>query len=301
MNVLVLGGAGFLGSHVADYLTKEGYSVVIFDLKKPAFLQKGQKFITGDMLDSKLVDKAMKGCEVVYNFAGIADMDDAKKSPLDTVKNNIIGNTIVLDACVKNKVNRFIFASTIYVYSNKGSFYRSSKQACELIIENYNQIYGLNYTVLRYGSLYGPRSDQNNWLSSVLSQAISKKKIVRYGDGEEIREYIHVFDAARTSVEALNDKYINQHVIIAGNQQIKIKDLLIMIKEIIGNDVQIVYKPVDDTSCPYDPSLHYEITPYSFSPKLAKRIISTDYIDLGQGIVDILNNIYNKGKAVKDS
>ena len=300
MKALVFGGAGFLGSHVADYLTESGYDVVIFDLKKPVFLQESQVFVAGDILNSKLVEYAMKGCEIVYNFAGIADMDDAKKSPLETVKNNIVGNTVILDACVKNKVKRFVFASTIYVYSNKGSFYRSSKQACELIIENYNQIYGLNYTVLRYGSLYGPRSDQNNWLNAVLNHAMTQKRIIRYGDGEEIREYIHVFDAARCSVEILNDKFINQHVIIAGNQQIKIKDLLIMIKEIIGDNIEIAYKQVDDKSCPYDPNLHYEITPYSFNPKLAKRMVSSHYIDLGQGMLDILNNIH-KEKSFKDS
>ena len=300
MKALVFGGAGFLGSHVADYLTESGYNVTIFDLKKSPFLKKGQASIVSDILDSKLVEDTVNNFDVVYNFAGIADMDDAKKSPLETVKNNIIGNTIILDACVKNKVKRFVFASTIYVYSNKGSFYRSSKQACELIIESYNQIYGLNYTVLRYGSLYGPRSDKNNWLNSILNQAITQKRIVRYGDGEEIREYIHIFDAARCSVEILDDKYINQHVIVAGNQQIKIRDLLMMIKEILGNNVEIVYKPVDDKGCPYDPDLHYEITPYSFNPKLAKRMVNGHYIDLGQGILDILNNIH-KEKVVKDS
>jgi len=296
MRVLVCGGSGFLGSHVADCLTDAGHEVIIFDLKEPPLLKKDQIFILGDILDSKAVEAAVKGREVVYNFAGIADMDHAKEFPVETVKHNILGNSIILDACLNNKIKRFLFASTIYVYSNSGSFYRSSKQSCELIIENYNQIYGLEYTILRYGSLYGPRANPKNWLNILLSQALKEERVVRYGDGEEIREYIHVFDAARCSVDVLSKGYINQHVIISGNQQIRIKDLLIMLKEIMGNRIDIEYKAIDDKLCPYDPSLHYEITPYSFNPKLAKRMVSSHYIDLGQGILETLKDIHQQQK-----
>lgn len=294
MKVLVFGGAGFLGSHVADALTNSGYKVTIFDLKKSPFLKKGQTSVIGNILDAKLVGGTVKGHDIVYNFAGIADMDDAKKSPIDTIKNNILGNTIILNACVKNKIKRFVFASTIYVYSNRGSFYRSSKQACELIIENYREVYDLDYTILRYGSLYGPRTEESNWLNRILKQALTEGKVVRYGDGEEIREYVHVFDAARCSAEILSKEYKNQHVIITGNQQIKIKNLLSMIKEIVGNKIEIEYKKPDDKTCYYDPSLHYEITPYAFNPKLAKRLVSKDYIDLGQGILELLKEIHKK-------
>ncbi len=294
MKILVCGGSGFLGSHVADYLTDAGHEVVIFDFKRSPFLRKEQSFILGNILNDQEVREAIKGCDVVYNFAGIADMDYAKEFPVETIKHNVMGNTIILDACVINKVKRFVFASTIYVYSNRGSFYRSSKQACELIVENYSQIYGLDYTILRYGSLYGPRSDVNNGLNMILSQAVTNGKIVRYGGGEEIREYIHVFDAARCSVEILSEEYKKQYVMITGNQQIKVKDLLIMIKEMMDNKIEIDYKPVDDKTCSYDTSLHYEITPYVFNPKLARKIVSGYYIDLGQGILELLKDIHRE-------
>ncbi len=292
MKILVCGGSGFLGSHVADYLTDTGHEVIVFDLKESPFLKKGQSFISGNILEKKEIDTAIQGCEVVYNFAGVADMENAREFPVETIRHNIIGNTILLDACVRNKIKRFVFASTIYVYSNSGSFYRSSKQSCELIIENYSQIYGLKHTILRYGSLYGPRAGANNWLNMILHQAIGEEKIVRYGDGEEIREYIHVFDAARCSVEILSEKYIDQHVTITGNQQIKLKDLLDMIKEMMGNKIDLEYRSVDDKSCPYDPSLHYKITPYIFNSKLARKMVSSYYIDLGQGILESLKNIH---------
>lgn len=287
MKAIVFGGAGFLGSHVADVLTERGHNVVIFDLKKSLYLKEKQFSIAGDINDQRLVEKAIKGCEVVYNFAGISDMEKARKRPLEAVRNNILGNTILLEASKNSAVKRFVFASTLYVYSKAGSFYRSTKQACELLLENYKEIYGLNYTILRYGSLYGPRANDHNWIKKILTQAVTKGKIVRYGDGDELREYIHVFDAARLSVDILKDEYRNQHVIIAGNQPTKVKDLLVMIKEMLDNKIQVKFLPARDQE-------HYEITPYSFAPKLAKRVQGNHYVDLGEGILDLVGQIYKR-------
>ena len=175
--------------------------------------------------------------------------------------------------------NVLFFASSLYVYSDAGSFYRSSKQACELIIDNYHAVYGLNYTILRYGSLYGPRSDDENWIHYILKEALTNRKIIRMGDGEELREYIHIRDAARLSVEVMmEDDYCNQHVIITGQQQIRVSDLLTMIKEMMGGKVKIEYMPSNSSE-------HYEITPYTFKPTLAKRLRGKNYIDLGEGSV----------------
>jgi UDP-glucose 4-epimerase len=285
MKVIVFGGAGFLGSHVADALSERGHEVTVFDLKKSPYLRDGQTSIVGDINNAELVMSAVKNCDVVYTFAGIADLTEAKENPLETVRNNILGTTVLLEAARKNKVKRFVLASTLYVYSKSGSFYRSSKQACELLIDNYQEVYGLDYTIIRYGSLYGPRAGETNWVQKVLKQALSEKKIIRNGDGEELRDYIHVNDAARLSVEILDEAYRNQHVIVTGNQQIKVKDLMVMIKEMLNNEIKLEFKAVDSSE-------HYEITPYTFNPKLAKRIQASDYVDLGQGILDLIGRIY---------
>ncbi|MBF0489182.1 MAG: NAD(P)-dependent oxidoreductase [Candidatus Omnitrophica bacterium] len=285
--IVVFGGAGFLGSHVKDVLSKEGHRVIIYDLIKPSSFLKNQKIVIGDILDEKKVFDTVKDCDIVYHFAGVADIEDACRNPLESIKKNILGTAIVLEACRKAKVKRFIFASSLYVYSKSGSFYRSAKQSCELLIENYHESYGLNYTILRYGSLYGPRAGKGNFLHSVLYKALEDGLIEREGDGEEIREYIHVTDAARCSVEILVPEFKNQCVMISGTQQIKIKDLLLMIKEILGNKVRIKYLPVKSKS-------HYEITPYSFSPRLAKKFVSKTYVDLGQGILSCLEEAYQQ-------
>jgi UDP-glucose 4-epimerase len=285
MKIIVFGGSGFLGSHVADSLTEAGHEVIIYDLIQSPFLLKSQEMIVGDIMDVDKVKNAVNGCDVVYNFAGLADIDEASRRPIDTIKANILGNTIVLEASIQADVKRFVFASSLYVYSKAGSFYRSSKQACELIIENYNEVYGLDYTILRFGSLYGPRADKRNFIHRIIEDALKNKKIIREGDGEEIREYIHVFDAAKGSVEILSNEFKNQYVIITGNQQIKIKDLLTMIKEMLDNKIAIEYiQPMS--------SHHYKITPYTFAPKMAKRLVEKNYIDLGQGILHYIQNMY---------
>lgn len=287
MRVTVFGGSGFLGSHVADCLTDAGYKVTIFDCKNSTYLRPEQEMIVGNILDEKIVEKIVKSSDIVYNFAGIPDIDGAIENPTESVKSNILGNTVILEACRKTKIKRFVFASSLYVYSKSGSFYRSTKQACELLIENYNEIFGLPYTILRYGSLYGPRVDERNFVYSIIKQALKEGKITREGDGEEIREYIHVYDAARCSTGILTDEFINQHVMITGNQQMKVKDLLLMIKEMLNNKIEIEYKPPKITS-------HYEITPYTFAPKLAKRIISKTYVDLGQGLLELMQSLYKQ-------
>ena len=294
MRVAVFGGAGFLGSHVADALSNAGHTVTVFDVAPSPYLRPDQQGLVGDILDPDQVAAAVKGCDVVYNFAGIADIEEANSRPLDTVRINILGNTILLEAAWREKVKRFVFASSLYVYSDAGAFYRSSKQACELLVDNYREAYGLPYTILRYGSLYGDRADQRNWVYRILQEAVSEGRIVRYGDGEEIREYIHVRDAARYSVTVLAPEYENQHVIISGQQAIKIKDLLTMIKEMMRGRVTVEYRSPEDIRSPFEPKLRYEVTPYSFNPNIAHKLVGNDYLDLGQGLLTLLEEIYRK-------
>src|SRR3990172_155075 len=263
MKVAVFGGSGFLGSHVADVLTDAGHAVVICDIRPSPYLKKDQQMTVIDILDIRSVEDAVRGCDIVYNFAGIAGLDEASERPVDTIKINILGNAIILDACCRSRIKRFVFASSLYVYSKTGSFYRSTKQSCELLIENYREVFGLPYTILRYGSLYGPRADDRNFVYRVIQQALTEGKIEREGDGEEIREYIHVLDAAKGSVDILSEEIVNQNVILTGQQQMKIKDLLIMINDMLDNKIKIEFLPAGKNH-------NYEITPYSFAPKVGK-------------------------------
>jgi len=293
--VLVTGSSGFMGSHVADVLEEQGYNVVLFDAISSKYKSKFQEEIIGDILKPEDIESAIEGCDAVFHFAAQADIGASSDIPTKTITTNIIGTQNLLEAGRKYKVRRFMFASTIYVYSELGSFYRVSKQACEKIIEEYQREFGLDYTILRYGSLYGPRANDFNAIRSFLIHAIKEKKIIRRGNGEELREYIHVKDAARLSVIALNEKHKNKHLVITGNQQIKVKDLLTMIREIFNSEIEIKFDFEEELH-------HYEITPYNYKPQVAQKITSDTFYDLGQGLLDLLYDLemeMNKGNGEK--
>jgi len=291
-NILVTGGSGFLGSHVADALTDQGYKVTIFDQKESKWLKDDQEMIVGDILDQDLVTKIVKDKFAIYHFAAIAGLKEANDNPAETIKYNILGTTNLLEAAVAHNISRFIFASSVYVYSEHGGFYRATKQSCELLIENYNKIKNLDYSILRFGSLYGTRANSFNWIHNIIVQALTEKKMIRKGSGEEVRDYIHVSDASNSCVQALDDKYKNKYLMLTGFQRIKIKELLEMISEIINKDIDIVYL---DEKLPG----HYNQTPFSFKPRVASKINLSSYRDLGEGILDSIYEIYNDLKKRK--
>lgn len=289
MKAIVVGGSGFLGSHVADALSSAGHDVTIFDRRPSPYLTAGQRLIQGDILDEAAVARAMDGQQVAYNFAGLADMDSAQTQPIETVRTNVLGNTILLEAAYRSGVQRYVLASTIYVSGEAGGFYRASKQACELYVEEYQRRCGLDYTILRYGTVYGPRANGQNSVRRYLLQALQDRRIRVEGTGEELREYVHVVDVARSSVEILAPEFCNERVVLTGHQAMRFRDLLEMIREMVGSDVRIEFRQVEG-----QPShgAHYTITPYAFRPKIAKKLVSHYYHDLGQGLLHCLEDLH---------
>ncbi len=273
-----------MGSHVADALSDAGYRVIIFDRVFSQWKRSDQDIIVGDILDTNLLDQAIAGCASVYNFAAIADLNDALNKPVETVYVNVLGNVLALDACRRHGVSRYIYASTVYVNSREGGFYRCSKQAAEHYIEEYQRFYGLDYTVLRYGSLYGPRSDHQNGLWRIVKRAIETGKICYEGHPEAMREYIHVEDAARASVAALDEEFRNQHVVLTGQEPMRVMDLLKMLAEILGMPQAVEFVETDQAG-------HYVRTPYAYQPKLGRKYVSPMHVDLGQGLLQLIGEI----------
>jgi len=286
-SVLVLGGSGFLGSHVADALSNEGYKVKILDRHNSAYLRDDQEMIVGDMLDQSILADAVKGCVAVYNFAAIADLNEALTKPIETARVNILGNVQVLEACRLHKVERYVYASTVYVHSREGGFYRCSKQAAENYVEEYQRSYGLDYTVLRYGSLYGPRSDSHNGLWRIVKEVLETGVVKYEGNVESVREYIHVEDAARASVLALGEDFKNQHVVLTGQEPMRVLDMLKMLAEILG-----IEKEVQFDNLPY--AGHYIRTPYAYQTKLGRKFIPPMHVDLGQGLLQLIEELKNE-------
>ena len=283
--VVVFGASGFLGSHVADALSAAGYRVRLFDRSPSPYLKSNQEMIIGDIMNLDQVIEAAKGASIIYNFAAIADIDEANDKPIPTATINVLGNMHALEAARIAGVRRFVFASSIYVYSESGSFYRASKQAAERFTETYHERYGLDYSILCYGSLYGRRSDKRNGIYRMLHEAVAHHSITYKGSGDAMREYIHVEDAARMSVQILAPEFANRHMILTGQERLRIKDVMTMISEILPWPVELHF---DEANAVH----HYEITPYAFQPRVGRKLVLNEHVDLGQGILDCLREIH---------
>ena len=261
--------------------------VTIVDLRPSPYLRPDQKMVTGSLLDEDLVNTVVSGADAVFDFAGLADIGESNQKPVETARINVLGNVILLEACRKAGVKRYVFASTLYVYGKSGGFYRCSKQACELYIENYHDMFGLEYTILRYGSLYGPRADRRNAINRFVAEALEKGTITYYGAPTALREYIHLEDAALSTVEILGPEYANQNIVLTGNQPMQVGDLFRMIEEMLGKPIEIKYQ--------HDPnSGHYQITPYAFMPKVGRKMTPHLSTELGQGVLKVMEEIHQE-------
>lgn len=287
MKILVTGGAGFLGSHVADALSEAGHEVVIFDIGQSPYLRPDQRQVVGSVLDESLLANAIDGCDAVYHFAAIADIDVASKSPVKTVEVNVLGTTKVLEAARLHAIKRFVLASSIYVYSAQGSFYRTTKQACERLVEDFQTQFRLPFTILRFGSLYGPRADLSNSICRMVTQALRESRIEYDGSGQEIREYIHVRDGAAASVRILGEDFENEIVHLNGHERMTTRDMIDLINEIMGGRLEIKLNAGHMTG-------HYVHTPYSYTPKIGRKLIQQTYVDLGLGLLDLLQELDTK-------
>lgn len=289
MKILVTGGCGFLGSHLVDALLERGHEVTVFDRTdgrigwQPA---RAVRFVVGDLGDAAALAEVVAGCDAVYHLAGFADLNAAKTQPLVTAHANILGTLNLIEAMRAAGVTRLLFASTVYVYSREGGFYRVSKQACESYIEEYERRFGLRYTILRYGSLYGPRADGSNGVYRLLRQAIEGRSLAYTGGPDDIREYIHVEDAAALSVEALDASYEGKHVLLTGPAATRAGDLFTMFQEILGRPVAVDYRQAEGPG-----SGHYAVTPYAYTPKPGRKLVTTNYVDMGQGLLRMVEDI----------
>ncbi len=284
MNILIFGGAGFLGKNLAIKLAKLNHKVTIFDKKIFKLNFKRIKFVKGNILDFKEVLKATKKKDIIYNFAGISDIGEAMNDPILTTKINILGSINTLTAAKFYKIKRYIFASSIYVLSRQGGFYKSSKQSVESFIDEFNKKDKLKFTILRYGSVYGIDSDKRNGVKKLIHSALHGKAIVYGGTSKAQRRFIHIDDAVNASIDILNSKFINKRVLITGSKITKIKELIKLIKNILKIDKKVFFKRRPMAG-------HYDKNPYNEIPK--KQIVykAKSAISLSQGILKIINHI----------
>lgn len=280
MRVGITGGAGFLGSHVSDALLLAGHDPVVMDLPG-AFVPDDRMFVEVDVTRQEGLVEALTGCDAVFHCAAVADLGEARQDPRRALEVNVMGTLNVLEAAASSGARRFMHASSVYALSSSGSIYRTSKQASERLVQDLSVQLGLESTILRFGSLYGPRSDAHNAIRRMVHQAIRENRIDFWGDGSEVREYIHVRDAASLAVVALDAQYVDQALHITGQERITTLQLMETINEMLGGVVEITLR--DE---PFEG--RYRLTPYSLETVQGMRMVSTTYVDLGLGLLESL-------------
>jgi UDP-glucose 4-epimerase len=272
--VLVTGGAGFIGSHVVDGYLEQGWKVVVVDdlsSGKKKNLNEKAKFYQMDITDKKL-DKifAEEKFELVNHHAAQIDVRVAVKKPLFDAGVNILGTLNLLDNCIKHGVNNFVFISSggaVYgepldlpvdehYPKNPLSPYGVSKHTVEHYLHYYRKTYGLNYLSLRYGNVYGARQDpygEAGVIAIFTQQMFQGKRPKIFGDGEQLRDYIHVSEAvninllASQKIESLNQRKLSSPDDLAYNvgtaKGSSVNLLYQLLAEITGFKVQPIYAP----------------------------------------------------------
>jgi UDP-glucose 4-epimerase len=263
---VVTGGAGFIGSHLAEELLKRRYKVIILDDLstgrreniEPIIANSDVQFIEGSVTDLPLLNKLFQNVSYVFHLAAIPSVPRSIESPLASHNVNITGTLDVLLAAKDNKVKKVIYASSSAVYGdtptlskredmppNPQSPYAVTKLAGEYYCHVFHQVYGLSTICLRYFNVYGLRQDPNSQYSAVIPRFIQRvldnKPPVIFGDGEQTRDFTFVKDAVGATILAAESDATGIFNIGTG-ERISINKLAALIINLIGNSVEPIHE-----------------------------------------------------------
>mgnify|MGYP006076584373 FL=1 len=281
-NYLITGATGYLGGHIAEFFIKKKYNVVLFDKKKSKIFKKN-KVILGNINNFDKLKKVTKNVHTIFHFAATADLNEANKKPFETIENNLSNTLKLLKACIKNKVKKIFFASSVYAISEQGGIYSTTKLASEMIIEKVCKQHNIKFIILRFGTVYGGRANKFNTVAKYINAAKTKKKIYRETKGNEVRSYIHIDDLVKLVFELTKNKYDNNHYNILGNKKFLVKDLFEIIKKQI-NGLKIIYSKSDKRK------YNYKINPFSYRLRKGKTVKLKKYISLEKGIKKLIES-----------
>ncbi len=262
MKCLVTGGAGFIGSNLAETLLSEGHEVVILDdfsmgrLQNINGIRKKVTLIKGSLLDDKIVQKAAKGCNVIFNEAAASSSPMFMKELRRSVAINTDGFINILQAAQKNN-SKVVYASTSSIYANnKGSlkedmqvtppnFYSVTKLVNEHLAYLFYREFGLQTVGFRYMSVYGPHESGKgiyaNMATQFLWDMIKGKPPVIYGDGKQTRDFVYVSDVVRANIQAAASKVGGEVLNIGTGTATSLNDLVKKINNALGTSMQPQY------------------------------------------------------------
>lgn len=263
MKALVVGGAGFIGSHIVDQLLIENIEVVIIDNRSSGNheWQSGKvTFYKLDIFDQEL-DRifAVERPDVVFHQAAQISVARSMVIPEEDAHTNIIGTIYLLKCAVKYEVKQFIFASSAAVYGSPEylpvdeshpiqplSFYGLSKSLAEAYIRFFAEIYNLKYCIFRYANVYGPRQNSQGEAGVIpifFDRIIAKMPLTIYGDGTQTRDFIYVKDVAAACVQGITNKQ-SATINLGMNSQLSLNELVNQLMEITGISVVTTYQAV---------------------------------------------------------
>jgi len=265
--ICVTGGAGFIGSHLAEKLLNLGHNVIVIDNLKTGkreniekFLKnKKFEFVKGSILDDKKLDKVMKDVDFVFHEAAKIDIGESVKNPINIYNTNALGTLNVLNFSVKNEIKKIIFASSCAVYGDKKipvkestptnpqNPYAISKIVAESLIKDFHENYGIETVILRYFNIYGPKQSIEMKYAGVIptfiTRALKNKNLLIYGDGKQTRDFTFVKDVVDANILAMKNKKVNEKIFNIGfGKDVSINELAEKIIKLTNSDSKIIHK-----------------------------------------------------------
>ncbi|MFC6974508.1 SDR family oxidoreductase [Halomicroarcula sp. GCM10025709] len=278
MRILVTGGAGFIGGHLAERFAGDGHDVVVLDNKDPFYdldikshnIQAGREaadasdgsyeFVEGDVRDADLVTDLVADADYVYHQAAQAGVRPSVENPRKYDEVNVDGTLNLLDACRDEGIERFVMASSSSVYgvpqylpydeehpTTPVSPYGASKLAAERYACSYSEVYGFPAVALRYFTVYGPRMRPNMAISNFVSRCMNDEPPIIYGDGTQTRDFTFIEDVLEANVTLLQeDAADGQAINIGSTDNIEIKTLAEEIRDQLAPELELVYEERHD-------------------------------------------------------
>ncbi|MGP3791797.1 SDR family NAD(P)-dependent oxidoreductase [Pseudomonas sp. B392_1p] len=266
--ILITGGAGFIGSNLADALLARGYAVRVLDnlsTGKHANLQLEHprlSLIEGDVADAAVVRQALQGCQAVVHLAAVASVQASVDDPVGTHQSNLVGTLNLCEAMREQGVRRVVFASSAAVYGNNGEGeaidedtakapltpYAADKLASEYYLDFYRRQHGLEPAIFRFFNIFGPRQDPSSPYSGVISifteRAQKGLPISVFGDGEQTRDFVYVGDLVEVLVQALEAETLEAGAVNLGlSRATSLNQLLAAIGDVLGGLPEVSHLP----------------------------------------------------------